>query len=267
MVVGSINADVVLRVARLPTVGETVLAREQRRFPGGKGANQAVAAARMGASVAMVGCVGADELGEQMRSNLAAAGVDTQHVRTTGAPTGAAYVSVDDHGENAIVVVAGANTELGPDDVAAAQELIDHAALVVMQLEIPDAAVAAVIDTGASVLLNAAPARPVPRELLNRVAVLVVNEAEAGIVPPDFGGALVRTLGSQGASWTAGDRQGTVNAPEVAVQDTTGAGDAFVGALAASLARGDALETAVGVAVQVASRATAVVGAQLPASF
>ncbi len=268
VVVGSINADLELRVSRLPEPGETVLASGQRRSPGGKGANQAVAAARLGASVAMVGCVGDDETGRAMRANLEAAGVDIAHVRVAGeAPTGAAYISVDDHGQNSIVVVPGANGELAPEDVAAAHALIDGAAIVVMQLEIPDAVVAAVIETGARVLLNAAPARPLPPELLARVSVLVVNEAEAALVPARFSGALIRTLGAAGASWQSGGEHGTVPAPHTDAVDTTGAGDAFVGALAAALASGASLATAVEAAVEVASRATMVSGAQLPPGF
>lgn len=265
VVVGSINADLVLSVARLPAPGETVLAHGQARFPGGKGANQALAAARLGAEVAFVGCVGDDDAGREMCANLRAAGVDVSHVRVTDrASTGAAYISVDERGQNAIVVVPGANAELAPEDVAAAGELIDAAAIVVVQLEIPDAVVAAVLDTGAQVLLNAAPARPLPADLLDRVSVLVVNEAEAAFVPSEFGGALVRTLGAGGAMWRTPGEQGLVAAPPAEVVDTTGAGDALVGALAAALARGESLPTAVGSAVQVASRATTVAGAQLP---
>lgn len=263
--VGSINADLVLRVSRLPAPGETVLAHRQARFPGGKGANQAVAAARLGAAVAFVGCVGDDDAGRQMCANLQAAGVDISHVRVTGrASTGAAYITVDERGQNAIVVVPGANAELAAEDVAAARELIDGAAIVVVQLEIPDAVVAAVLDTGGQVLLNAAPARPLPPDLLDRVSVLVVNEAEAALVPREFGGALVRTLGAGGASWRVGGEQGLVAAPPVEVVDTTGAGDALVGALAAALARGASLPAALGSAVRVASQAASVAGAQLP---
>lgn len=265
---GSINADLVFRVPRLPAPGETVLAYDHARFPGGKGANQAIAAARLGASVAFVGCVGDDAAGREMCANLRAAGVDTRHVRVTNrAATGAAYVTVDAHGQNAIVVAPGANSELAGADIAAAHELIDGAAVVVAQLEVPDEAVTALIDTGAPVLLNAAPARPFPAGPLGRVRVLVVNESESDAVPPDFRGALVRTLGADGASWQAAGEHGVIPAPKVDVVDTTGAGDAFVGALAAALARGEALATAVGSAVRVASEATTIAGAQLPPGF
>ncbi len=163
-----------------------------------------------------------------MRANLQAAGVDIRHVRVTDqAPTGAAHISVDEHGQNAIVVVPGANGQLAPEDVAAARAVIDAAAIGVTQLETPDAVVAAVIDTGARVLLNAAPARPLSSDLLAGVSVLVVNEAEAALAPADFRGALVRTLGAGGAS----------------------------------------LARAVGSAVRVASRATTVAGARLPPDF
>lgn len=264
-VAGSINMDVVATAERHPKVGETVAGKEVLYFPGGKGANQAVAAARLGAAVAFVGCVGDDDAGRQMCANLQAAGVDISHVRVTGrASTGAAYITVDERGQNAIVVVPGANAELAAEDVAAARELIDGAAIVVVQLEIPDAVVAAVLDTGGQVLLNAAPARPLPPDLLDRVSVLVVNEAEAALVPREFGGALVRTLGAGGASWRVGGEQGLVAAPPVEVVDTTGAGDALVGALAAALARGASLPAALGSAVRVASQAASVAGAQLP---
>ena len=203
-----------------------------------------------------------------MRANLQAANIDIRHVRITDqAPTGAAYISVDADGQNAIVVVPGANAELGADDVAAAGDVIAAAAIVVAQLEIPDAAVAAVIGTGAPVLLNAAPARVLPAELLARASVLVVNEAEASMVPENFRGAVVRTLGAAGASWQDAEGHGTIPAPHVEVVDTTGAGDAFVGALAAALAGGAGMATAVESAVHVSSRATTVPGAQLPPDF
>ena len=273
VVVGSVNADIVLRVPHLPDEGETVLAAGSHRFPGGKGANQAVAAARVGAEVAFLGCVGADDAGRDLVCRLEAAEVDTRAVRVTGSPTGAAYIAVDEAGLNTIVVAPGANADLTPDDVTRHPDLLAPADVVVVQLEIPMPTVDAVTAAAGRVLLNAAPAQPVPAEVLARIDVLVVNEVEAATLVPDGSAeallalgpaSVVVTRGSRGALWRSPDGSGVVSATEVAVRDTTGAGDAFVGALAAALAAGRQLESAVALAVEVAGLATTVEGAQLP---
>lgn len=273
LVVGSINADRVLRVGHLPAAGETVLASGLAKFPGGKGANQAVAAARLGAEVRFVGCVGDDEDGRAMVANLADAGVATNTVRVTRSPTGTAHITVDDDGQNAIVVSSGANAQLSPADVDRHRTLVADATVVVTQLEVPLETVAKLVELSDRVLLNAAPARAVPAEVLARVDILVANEVEAAALTPDPSPealldlgprAVVVTLGARGAQWWTRAGSGEVAAPVVRPVDTTGAGDAFVGALAAAIAAGRTLDAAVALAVDVAGRATTVAGAQLP---
>jgi ribokinase len=251
--------------------------------PGGKGANQAVAAARCGALVDLVGRVGADQPGTERLEQLAAEGVRTAQVRQTpGVATGAAFITVTPDGENSIVVAPGANDRLAPADVEAARAPIQDAAVLVAQLEVPLDAVAraaALIRRGRTFVLNAAPVRQVPRALLAVVDVLVVNELEAAslcgrpvssrdearlaaVALAELGpAAVVITLGALGAVATAAGRTLEVPSPAVGVVDTTGAGDAFVGALAARLASGGGLECAVELGVAVGSATTEVVGA------
>jgi ribokinase len=284
VVAGSVNQDIVLRVNGLPAPGQTVLSYDQSILPGGKGANQAVAAARTGASVAFLGCAGDDDAGAAAVASLRAAGVDTRALRRIeSAPTGAAYVVVSDDGENSIVVAPGANALCRSEHVDAAADLIREAALVVTQLEIPLETVTRLVRqaerAGVPVLLNAAPAIDFPPDLLRAVEILVVNEREAtALVPGPEPDDLLRTrrltelgpasavlsLGARGAVWRSRDRAGTVPAPAVRVVDSTGAGDAFVGALAAALVAGREFADAVTFAVEVASRLATVVGAQLP---
>ena len=268
-VVGSLNVDLVARAPRLPAPGETVIGGELMRFPGGKGANQAVAAARLGGRVSMIGCVGDDEHGDLLLESLRAAGVDGGRVRRDpGAASGAAIVAVDERGENAIVVAPGANLRLVPVDVAAAEEEMAGAAVLLLQLEVPLETVIAAARLGrrrgVAVVLDPAPARPLPDELLASVDVLVPNETEAealtGISPDDPAaqqaaakrlrergvGAVVLTLGARGAYLGAPDgTTARVPAFEVAAVDTTAAGDAFVGGLAVALAEGRPLAEAV----------------------
>ena len=288
VVVGSINADLLCTLDAVPAPGETVLATDLHRAGGGKGANQAVAVARFGGRVRMVGRVGDDDAGAGLIRDLAEAGVDTTDVvRLAGVPSGTAIVMITPDGQNHIVVVSGANAALTPGDIRAHRDRLAEAALVVTQLEIPLETVAAVIDVcadaGVPTLLNLAPAAALPANVLERVDTLVVNEHEArfligtDVEPGDAPGAAVRrlrakgprrvalTLGAAGAAWCEDERVGHVPAPAVAVVDTTGAGDAFVGALAASMADGDAFEAAVHRAVLAGSEATTVAGARLPA--
>ncbi len=278
VVLGSINADVVLRVSAHPAPGETVLATGQSLGSGGKGANQAVAAARAGAKVAFVGCVGDDDLGRAAIADLGAAGVDATTVRSVATPTGAAYITVADDGQNSIVVAPGANAELLPSDVD--PDLIGSAAVAVAQLEIPIPVVARLVEIagarGTRIVLNLSPAAVLPATLLAGIDVLVVNEAEASALAgpsedPSAAllargpAAVVLTLGRRGAMWRTADDSGTVPAPRVDVVDTTGAGDAFVGTLAAELAAGQSLGDATTMAVGVASHSTTTPGARTPA--
>lgn len=259
VVVGSLNCDYVVRVPRHPRPGETVLGSGHAKHLGGKGANQAVAAARLGGRVRMLGCVGGDPEGEAFRSALMTEGVDVSWLAGVDAPTGAAFVAVDEAGQNAIAVSPGANHHL------AAKHLQDAAfagvRAVVLQLEIPMAAVRAAARRGhaggARVILNAAPTVALADEDLADLDVLVVNEHEAAALAgeggpcrsPEEAVSLARrlrgrvplavlTLGAAGA--VLADASGAVHEPAFAVTpvDTTGAGDAFVGALAVALIEG-----------------------------
>jgi ribokinase len=281
-VVGSLNMDLVVSVPHHPSPGETVLGGDYFRNPGGKGANQAVAAARLGRDVAMVGRVGHDDAGQALLFSLRANDVDpTAVVLVDGAPTGIALITVDHRGENAIVVSPGANRRLTAAHVETAAGIVRDAAVTLLQLEIPmDAVIRAARLAGGVVVLNPAPApaEPPPHELMAEVDVLVPNLGElatlAGAVQAtsleeveaqakSVGvGAVVVTLGSDGALVL--DRQGTthVPAPQVEAVDTTAAGDAFCGALADALVRGQGLAEAARWAVHAAAIACTRPGAQ-----
>jgi ribokinase len=262
VVLGSANMDLVAYVAVAPARGETVFGREFRTVPGGKGANQAIAAARAGGDVAMIGAVGDDAFGVQLRATLAESGVDTALLRTVPGPTGIAHIVVDDQGGNAIVVVPSANgtvVALEPADL----EVLAGSDALLLQLELPLGAVlagaAAGRAAGVRVVLTPAPAQPLPDELLADVDLLVPNEHEAAAVtgldtPDDALAALLErvpevviTLGSAGCLYGARGAA-PVRVPAVRVQavDTTAAGDTFVGALAVALAEGRAPAAALG---------------------
>jgi ribokinase len=279
-VVGSLNLDLVVRVARLPGPGETVSGEDVFANPGGKGANQAVAAARLGRAVAMVGCVGDDQAGRDLLAALDGDGVDTARVRVVaGVPSGTAFITVDEAGENQIVVSPGTNARLTPDDVEAAAVTLEAARVTLLQLEVPQEAVAAAARTaGGLVVLNPAPVRPLPDELLGAVDVLVPNRVElaqlAAAPAPETvadatalagrlaSRAVVVTLGAEGALVVEDGRTSHVPAVAVRPVDTTAAGDAFCGGLADALAGGAGLEDAARWAVRVAAAACTRQGAQ-----
>lgn len=251
VVVGSANVDLVLAVQRIPRPGETVLATGLTRGPGGKGANQAVAAARAGASTAFVASLGDDESGALLRDALGAAGVQLGLVSTTRTPTGTAIITVDAEGENAITVAPAANAELALNE--SSESAIRAAAVVLAQLEIPFETVRAAAQASSYFVLNAAPAAELDDDLLAHVDLLVVNEHEAEVIGGSDPAALMErvpaavvTLGGAGALvLRRGETEVRVAGVEVEVVDTTAAGDTFCGVLAAALAAGAGLTEAV----------------------
>ena len=283
--VGSINQDFVLTVERRPEPGETVTDARLSKGNGGKGANQAAAAALLGASVVLLGRVGDDGFGDPLVRALAEKGVDTHLIREAhGVSTGTAFVTVTPDGENAITVAPGANRSLVPDDVDAATQAIAEARVLVVQMEVPLGVVCRAVEVadenGTRALLNLAPPFEVPREVLERLDPLVVNEHEAAFLlgekvdgvegavsaAPDLLSlgpkSAVITVGAAGAVFSDAESTAHVPAPEADVVDTTGAGDAFVGALAARLSRDATLGDAVAYAARAGAAAVTREGAQ-----
>ncbi|MFE0448868.1 ribokinase [Streptomyces fungicidicus] len=284
LVVGSANADLVIGVERRPAAGETVLGSDLAVHPGGKGANQAVAAARLGARTALLARVGDDGHGRLLLESQRAAGVDTAGVLVGGAPTGVALITVDPSGDNSIVVSPGANGRLTPADVRAAGDLFRASRVVSTQLEIPLETVLEVarnLAPGTRLVLNPSPPQPLPAEVLAACDPLIVNEHEAKVILGDTAGAgdrpedwarlllekgprsVVVTLGGEGA--LVASPEGVARVPSVKVRavDTTGAGDAFTAALAWRLGAGEPLAEAAAYAARVGAVAVTREGAQV----
>ncbi|WLH05211.1 ribokinase [Pseudomonas lurida] len=261
VVVGSLNMDLVTRASRLPRAGETLIGQTFSTVPGGKGANQAVASARLGGDVSMIGCVGTDAYGTQLREALRVEGIDCQAVSTVDGSSGVALIVVDDSSQNAIVIVAGSNGELTPASLQAFDSVLQAADVIVCQLEVPMNTVGYALkrgrELGKTVILNPAPASaPLPAEWYASIDYLIPNESEAGAlsgVTVDSidsakaaatqliqagAGKVIITLGSQGALFTDGQGFEHLLAPKVRAVDTTAAGDTFVGGFAAALANG-----------------------------
>lgn len=277
VVLGSLNMDEVVVVPHLPAAGETVVGGSLRTTPGGKGANQAVAAARLGGEVHMVGRVGRDHFGATLRSSLAEEGVGVDALLDDAEPSGTALIIVDARGENQIAVAPGANGRIDEADVERALDLVGEGDVLVAQLEIPLQAVGAAMRgaraRGARTVLNAAPAVRLAPELLQALDVLVVNQHEAAVLAGGAGDegatllamgprAVIVTLGGDGSLLRTAAGVRRAPAPRVEVVDTTAAGDAFVGALARWLAAGRALEEALPYANAAGAHAAAHAGAQ-----
>lgn len=261
VVIGSLNMDLVTRAPRLPRGGETLIGHSFATVSGGKGANQAVASARLGAQVAMVGCVGNDDYGVHLRDALLAEQIDCQAVSTVEDSSGVALIVVDDNSQNAIVIVAGANGAMTPAVIDRFDAVLQAADVVICQLEIPDATVGHALKRaralGKTVILNPAPAsRPLPADWYAAIDYLIPNESEAAALsglPVDSlqtaevaashligmgAGKVIITLGAEGSLFASGKGFEHFPAPKVKAVDTTAAGDTFVGGFAAALASG-----------------------------
>ena len=261
VVIGSLNMDLVTRAPRLPRGGETLIGHSFATVSGGKGANQAVAAARLGAQVAMVGCVGNDAYGEALRAALLDEQIDCRAVSTVEDSSGVALIVVDDNSQNAIVIVAGANGAMTAEVIDRFDSVLQAADVIICQLEVPDATVGHAIkrsrELGKTVILNPAPAsRPLPADWYGAIDYLIPNESEAAALtglPVDSlqtaeiaaaalvamgAGKVIITLGAQGLLFANGVDVEHFPAPTVTAVDTTAAGDTFVGGFAAALASG-----------------------------
>ncbi|WOD20229.1 ribokinase [Paraburkholderia kirstenboschensis] len=285
-VVGSLNMDLVARAPRLPHPGETLAGRTFAQVAGGKGGNQAVAAARLGAQVSMLGCVGADANGAQLRAGLEAEGIDCSAVETGREATGVALIIVDDASQNAIVIVAGSNGEVTQETIARHEAVLAAADVVICQLETPPDTVQAALATarrlGKTVILNPAPATgPLPAEWLPLIDYLIPNELEAATLtglpvgsPEEAAtaAAVLRAAGARNVLVTLGPRgvqaalEGAApalyDAPKVKAVDTTAAGDTFIGGFAAQLAQGASVDAAIRFAQRAAALSVTRAGAQ-----
>ena len=285
VVVGSSNTDMILQMDRIPRPGETILGGRFSMAPGGKGANQAVAAARAGGDVTFLARVGDDMFGRQAIQGFRQDGIDVQHViEDDEAPSGVALIFVAADGENSIGVASGANARLAPADVERASPLIAEADVLVMQLETPldtiEAAATIAAQNGVTVILNPAPAQPLSENVLQNVSILTPNESEAelltGVAVADEQSAaeastvlhakgvatVIVTLGARGAYVSSGPHSGSVPAFEVSPIDTTAAGDVFNGALAVALSEALSLPEATRFASAAAALSVTILGAQ-----
>ncbi|MEK6781002.1 MAG: ribokinase [Bacteroidota bacterium] len=290
IVVGSSNTDMVIKADHFPIPGETILGGNFFMFPGGKGANQAVAAARLGGQVTFIAKTGNDIFGEQALNQFRKEGINTDFIITDiNQPSGVALITIDDAGENTIVVAQGANGTLTPEDVQKAVREFEHADLVLVQLEIPLEAVVHAVrlakQFGKKIILNPAPARQLPDELLKELFMMTPNESEAGILLGieikgiaaikdaakklyEKGVAnVVITLGADGAYIYNADGGQHITTIKVETVDTTAAGDVFNGALAVAISEGKMLKDAVEFANRAAALSVTRMGAQASAPY
>ena len=290
LVVGSSNTDMVVKAAHLPRPGETILGGTFFMNPGGKGANQAVAIARLGGPVTFICKTGSDIFGHQSQQLFEEEGINTSYVFSdSGNPSGVALITVDEKAENCIVVASGANANLLPSDLEKAEEAIERADLVLMQLEVPMETVCFVADIawqkGKKVILNPAPAHPLPVDLLRHLYLITPNETEAemitGVKITDESSAgeaaralsgmgvqhVIITLGSKGALIYSNGKAEMVPALKVEAVDTTAAGDVFNGALTVALSEGRSLKEAARFACKASAISVTRVGAQSSAPY
>jgi len=283
VVLGSLNMDLSINVPRIPLPGETICGGSMMTRPGGKGANQAAACARLGRQVAMIGCVGQDDFGRRMKDNLRSIGVDVSHIKEeTSAPSGTAMILVDTKGENCIVLSPGANQIVTIDPVDA--DLIKQAKILLLQLEITPETVCEAADiakaAGVPVLLNPAPAIAFNEDIYAKIDYLIPNETEAtlltGVKVKDIPSAekaakillergtktVIITLGADGAFLATNQRKVHVPALKTDVVDTTGAGDAFIGGFASALVQGKGIDLALNMASAAGALAATKAGAQ-----
>ncbi|MBP1313223.1 ribokinase [Herbaspirillum huttiense] len=286
VIIGSVNMDLVLRVPRMPLPGETLAGDKFMTIPGGKGANQAVACARLaapGTSVAMVACVGDDAFGGQMRQSITACGIDDRYIdEVAGEATGIASIMVDANAQNSIVIAAGANGRLDVERIERARPVIEQASIVLLQLEVPMETVIHSIELahalGKTVVLNPAPAQALPRALLQKIDYLILNEIEAAMLAEEQSedipllaqklhglGArnVVVTLGEKGVYGSFADgQQRHLPARKVQAVDTTAAGDTFIGGFIGAIAQGRDQFDAIAYAQAAAALSVTRVGAQ-----
>lgn len=285
VVVGSSNTDLIIKTERIPAPGETILGGEFFTAHGGKGANQAVAAARLGGQVTFIACIGKDDFGDRSVEQFGKDGIDTSFIlRDEKTPSGVALITVDKKGENSIVVAAGSNGALTPEDIRNSASAIGKAGILLVQLEIPipavKEAVKAAHDSGATVILNPAPACPLSRDILENVDIITPNETEASILSGirvtdlasaekaaekilEMGvGKVIITMGAEGSYLVTANEKRQFPSIKVNATDTTAAGDAFNGALAYSIARDVPLAESIGFANIVGAVSATRFGAQ-----
>lgn len=285
LVIGSVNTDMVVKSERLPTPGETILGGQFFMFQGGKGANQAVAAARLGGDVSFISKVGDDIFGKEASTNLKNEGINISSLLIDQIqPSGVALITVDSRGENSIVVASGANAALTPDDIKHIRSKIEEADIILLQLEIPiptiEYIVGLVSELNKTVILNPAPAIHLSDELLSKIDIITPNENEAELLTCIKVNGLesarkaasvfqlkgiktvIITLGSAGAFIQDQEFSEIIPTIKVAVTDTTAAGDTFSGALAVAISEGKAIKEAIGFANKAASISVTRMGAQ-----
>lgn len=280
LVIGSMNMDLVVQTSDLPQKGETVVGDNFAQAPGGKGANQALAAAKLGAEVEFIGACGNDDFGDQLISSLNKGGVETENIYRLETNTGIANITVESDGDNRIIIIPGANNKLSPELISVHEKKIEEAELILLQLEIPLQTITEIINLAAKyetrVLLDPAPVKEIPDDIYQKVDYLLPNEGELDSLVPKLDDSkakmerllklgvekILLTKGPAGVSYYSREEVKDYKAPEVEAVDTTAAGDAFAGGFAYGLYQGWSEERAIKFASQVAALSVTVKGAQ-----